>query len=99
MLETKSHLVGIGFVFHPSLRFIGDRIETAFISDVNKCATKCANRAGCNYFNYDSQSLSCSLYSTIDGAVKDKNTTTSGMTHPGNCLKYYKRQNLSIMEF
>jgi hypothetical protein len=46
ILETKNNLVGIGFVFHRNITFIGDRIDFSFADSVNNCATLCAMRAG-----------------------------------------------------
>ena len=81
VLETTDRLVGIGFVFMPQVKFVGDRLETLLLRDSKLCTSRCANRAGCNYLNYDESSSSCTLFNTVDGAVKGSESDNAGMTH------------------
>ena len=44
--------ISVGFTVNNNVEYIGDAIEQVEHDDIKACGKYCANRAGCNYFNF-----------------------------------------------
>ena len=90
--------ISVGFTVNNDIEYLGESIEESIHDDVKSCASYCANRAGCNYFNYYSSQSKCSLYSDTNGAVENKDSTT-GMLNSECGNKFYPVAITSKIQF
>ena len=90
--------ISVGFSVNNEIEYLGESIEETNHNNIKACASFCANRAGCNFFNYYASTKACLLFSETDGAIENKDCTT-GMLNASCSNKFYPVAITSKIQF
>jgi hypothetical protein len=90
--------ISVGFSVNNEIEYLGESIEETNHNNIKACASFCANRAGCNFFNYYASTKACLLFSETDGAIENKDCTT-GMLNANCSNKFYPVAITSKIQF